>query len=179
MSALTPYDTGGMLEPKLYVTSTSGVTRDNAADFGKVDFDDAEGATICTIFAHPSTIEENTTLVQIDTVGGERFKIMLNDGELYNGHPERDEAPGVCAECGTTTASTYVVTTVLRGDPTTRTEVCRSCDDTLRRDESREVAALAEAAFAAAEGDSNDAEIAALTDALEAALAALGIEVTR
>lgn len=38
-----------------------------------------------------------------------------------------------CAECGTTEASTYVVTTLdpedVRG---TRTEVCRSCDDALR-----------------------------------------------
>lgn len=34
----------------------------------------------------------------------------------------------VCAECGTTTATTYVVT-IIDGD---RTEVCRTCDSELR-----------------------------------------------
>lgn len=37
-----------------------------------------------------------------------------------------------CAECGTTTARTYVVTTLDPDDPDTRTEVCRDCDDQLR-----------------------------------------------
>ena len=176
-ATLTPYDTGEMLEPKLY---TVGVTRDDAADFGKVDFDNAEGSTVCTIYAHPSTIDQDTTLVQIDTLTGGRFKIMLNDGELYNGDPEMDDVEFSCAECGTRTATTYVVTTLTPGDRTTRTEVCRDCDDALTRDETGlEVAALAEVAFAAAEGDSSDAEIAALTEALNAALAALGIAVTR
>lgn len=41
--------------------------------------------------------------------------------------------PYACAECGTTTAETYVVTTLDYADPEgTRTEVCRDCDDTLR-----------------------------------------------
>jgi DNA-directed RNA polymerase subunit RPC12/RpoP len=39
----------------------------------------------------------------------------------------------VCAECGTTTATTYVVTTLDTAAPKdTRTEVCRPCDDALR-----------------------------------------------
>lgn len=37
----------------------------------------------------------------------------------------------VCAECGTTKATTYVVTQLDPKDPTTRTEVCRSCDNAL------------------------------------------------
>ncbi len=38
-----------------------------------------------------------------------------------------------CAECGTETADTYVVTTLDPADPKgTRTEVCRACDDKLR-----------------------------------------------
>jgi DNA-directed RNA polymerase subunit M/transcription elongation factor TFIIS len=39
-----------------------------------------------------------------------------------------------CAECGTTTAQTYVVTTLEHADRwTTQTEVCRSCDNDLRK----------------------------------------------
>lgn len=37
-----------------------------------------------------------------------------------------------CAECGTTTATTYVVTILDPDDCSTRTEVCRACDDALR-----------------------------------------------
>lgn len=37
-----------------------------------------------------------------------------------------------CAECGTTKATTYVVTQLVPEDENTVTEVCRSCDDELR-----------------------------------------------
>lgn len=37
-----------------------------------------------------------------------------------------------CAECGTTKATTYVVTQLDPDDDSTRTEVCRECDDKLR-----------------------------------------------
>jgi hypothetical protein len=44
-----------------------------------------------------------------------------------------DGMPYACAECGTTEATTYVVTTLDPEDPrTTRTEVCRACDDEIR-----------------------------------------------
>lgn len=39
-----------------------------------------------------------------------------------------------CAECGTTTATTYVVTTLDPEDPSTRTEICRACDNALREE---------------------------------------------
>lgn len=43
------------------------------------------------------------------------------------------QAAFACAECGTTTATTYVVTTLDPEDVKgTRTEVCRACDDKLR-----------------------------------------------
>jgi hypothetical protein len=44
---LTPYDQGTVLEPRTWVTSSSGVTRDggNIDDFGRVDFDNDEGST--------------------------------------------------------------------------------------------------------------------------------------
>jgi len=43
-----------------------------------------------------------------------------------------DIARHSCAECGTTEAQTYVVTQLDPEDDSTRTEVCRSCDDVLR-----------------------------------------------
>jgi len=48
--------------------------------------------------------------------------------------PEPDAAREfTCAECGTTTARTYVVTTLDYADVRhTRTEVCRACDDEIR-----------------------------------------------
>lgn len=47
---------------------------------------------------------------------------------------ERVMSSYACAECGTTTATTYVVTTLDPSDPQdTTTEVCRACDDTLAR----------------------------------------------
>jgi len=45
MMSLTPYDTGDVLEPRTWVTSTAGLTADNKDAFGKVDFDDDESAT--------------------------------------------------------------------------------------------------------------------------------------
>lgn len=43
----------------------------------------------------------------------------------------------VCAECGTTEATTYVVTVLDPEDPTTRTEVCRACDNLYINDRSK------------------------------------------
>lgn len=48
---------------------------------------------------------------------------------------EEHEVAGefACAECGTTTATTYVVTTLDYSDPkSTRTEVCLDCHNTLK-----------------------------------------------
>lgn len=47
---LTPYDTGQRLEPKTWVTSTAGVTKGNADDFGKVDFDTDSTSTLATLW---------------------------------------------------------------------------------------------------------------------------------
>ncbi|MGK0740415.1 hypothetical protein ACSHWG_00800 [Leucobacter sp. Z1108] len=45
-ASLTPYDTGEVLEPKPWVRSMAGLA---LADFGKVDFDNAEAATVATV----------------------------------------------------------------------------------------------------------------------------------
>ena len=87
--SLSIFDTGEILEPAYeYVESNSqaGAYRKT----GTVDFYDGEGTNIASIFAHPSTIEDDTTLVQIDTPDGGKFKIMLNDGQIFNGDVEVD-----------------------------------------------------------------------------------------
>ncbi|MFT4284292.1 MAG: hypothetical protein QM598_05600 [Protaetiibacter sp.] len=58
MAELTPYDTGARLEPRTWVEDVGGswVTGSERLrdafpdDFGRVDFDDDEGATIATIY---------------------------------------------------------------------------------------------------------------------------------
>jgi hypothetical protein len=50
VAKLTPYDTGARLQPIPWVLGTSGLTRDNAEDFGKVDFDDDESSTVATLW---------------------------------------------------------------------------------------------------------------------------------
>jgi hypothetical protein len=62
---LTPYDAGARLEPRTWVTSTAGLTRDNVDDFGKVDFDNEEGATMLTVWAEPG--EEGVTVLHART----------------------------------------------------------------------------------------------------------------
>lgn len=97
--ALTPYDTGAVLEPKLYVTSTAGLTRDNADDFGKVDFDDDQGTTHCAIVARPST--GGDTLIHIDTLGGDTIKVVLDGFEMVKGHVFDPDGTLDCPACDT------------------------------------------------------------------------------
>lgn len=59
MAELTPYDTGARLEPAVWVhgkvTSPDGRAREAvAADYGRVDFDNDEGATIATLYIEPA-----------------------------------------------------------------------------------------------------------------------------
>lgn len=52
---------------------------------GVVDFVDSDQVVQFSVFGHPSTVEDDTTVVQIDTPDGGKYKIMLNDGCLFNG----------------------------------------------------------------------------------------------
>lgn len=61
---LTPYDTGARLEPKLWVTSTSG-TLGNASDFGKVDFENDESSTELTIYVEPDADSVNVVNIEV------------------------------------------------------------------------------------------------------------------
>ena len=53
----------------------------------------------------------------------ENLKAALLDAE------REDAVDYVCAECGTSEAETYVVTTLDYDDPSTRTEVCMPCHE--------------------------------------------------
>jgi len=67
MSELTPYDTGARLEPQVWVhgavTSPNGDARTAVpGDFGRVDFDNDESATIATVYIEPATASTGFTL---------------------------------------------------------------------------------------------------------------------
>jgi hypothetical protein len=72
-TALTPYDTGEMLEPKVHPGTT-----------GMVDFDDDESATVITLCAWPTEGVDDSVTVQIDTHGSDHVKIVINDGTVFN-----------------------------------------------------------------------------------------------
>ena len=63
---------------------------------------------------------------------------VISDGDSFVDSFEGEGAADyVCAECGTTEASTYVVTTLDASDPHgTRTEVCLACHEALTTEES-------------------------------------------
>lgn len=77
--SLTVFDTGEMLEPHYeFGDSKTGV----------VEFDDSEGATQLRVFAHPSGVDDDTIVVQIDTLATTKYIIMLNEAVLFSGDPE-------------------------------------------------------------------------------------------
>ena len=75
---LTPYDTGEVLEPKLWPVrySEPGGSAEDRADFGKVDFDNDESATEFTV-----QIVTNDPIPST----GERYtvRIVNHSGEPY------------------------------------------------------------------------------------------------
>lgn len=79
---ITPYDTGEMLQPIVWHNAERDPMR-----YGKVDFDNDEGATEFTLFAHPSTVEEDCITVQIDPlcVEGRRMQIIIGEQVVYLG----------------------------------------------------------------------------------------------
>lgn len=75
---LTPYDTGERLVPKTWVTSTAGLTRDNINDFGKVDFDNDEGATMATVWIARDASGDYT--LHVNDLS-DRITVVLNDSD--------------------------------------------------------------------------------------------------
>lgn len=54
MSNPTPYDTGARLQPMPWHTQPSNLPDDDEADrYGRVDFDNDEGATVLTAYMEP------------------------------------------------------------------------------------------------------------------------------
>ena len=81
---VTPYDTGEMLEPKLWVQyATNYVGR-----YGKVDFDNNEGGTEFVLCAYPSPIDEGVLVLEIDTLIATKMKVVINDGTAWEGPTE-------------------------------------------------------------------------------------------
>jgi hypothetical protein len=83
--SLTIFETGEMLEPHLALEApkpNGPLTGAPGPKTGTVDFDDSEGSTVLTMFAHPSTEDDNTVILEIDAPLFSRLKIVVNDGEL-------------------------------------------------------------------------------------------------
>lgn len=74
----TPYDTGERLEPKSwlpYGTEVTGITP--AENFGKVDFDDDEGATVAVAYmARDEDGGYTLHVVSLDAVGAVRVNLV-------------------------------------------------------------------------------------------------------
>lgn len=64
MSALTPYDTGARMEPRLYVERPHRLDpNQDDEDFGLVDFDDCEGSTLATVWGGNEESDPELTIV--------------------------------------------------------------------------------------------------------------------
>jgi hypothetical protein len=70
---LSVFDTGEMLEP---------FYEKNGHKNGTVDYDDNAGSTVLTMSAYPSSVDDDTVIVQIDSSLFSRLKIVINDGDL-------------------------------------------------------------------------------------------------
>lgn len=90
--ALTVFDTGQVLEPELdfmQVITPHPLPGTSPSSFprktGTVTFTNDESAPVLTVGAQPSVTDHDTTLVRIETPGGGRFKIVLNEREIWVG----------------------------------------------------------------------------------------------
>lgn len=97
MTGLTPYDRGTVLEPKPWVKATDDghftgedfVRSTVDEDFGKVDFDDDEDATICTVRVQPDGADHVVIIDSMLTSGD--LRVVVNGGDFKPGdvEPER------------------------------------------------------------------------------------------
>lgn len=76
---LTPYDTGARLEPKPWVkdgdTGNEYIRPAIPDDYGKVDFDDDEGATVLTVYVEKSP---HGYVMHAQTFGPDTVGLMWN-----------------------------------------------------------------------------------------------------
>jgi len=73
VSSLTPYDTGDRCEPKVWVPTEAiaearGLNIDPDS-FGKVDFDDDEGHTVCVVYVERHA--DGTHMVHVEPMAGD------------------------------------------------------------------------------------------------------------
>lgn len=83
---LTVFDTGEMLEPE--ATTEPGV----------IEFTNDESIPILSVFAHPSSMHDDTVVLTVDTMGlvDDKLMIVINDGPaLCHFNPETEEPPMV------------------------------------------------------------------------------------
>ncbi len=85
---LTPYDTGAVLEPKTWVSSTSGLTRDNEDSFGRVDFEDDGGITIITGLRVVPNGDGNGVTIEVNSM--DPVRILPIDGTTVTIADEED-----------------------------------------------------------------------------------------
>lgn len=71
---LSVFDTGEMLEPQVWPDAS-----------GKVDFDDDASNTELTLWAHPSLLNEDTAVVQIESNAAERLHLIINGETVFLG----------------------------------------------------------------------------------------------
>lgn len=66
--ALSPYDTGERAQPQVWVTPDQRrPAEDNRDSYGRVDFDDADGTTLCTIWVEGT--DGGTSIIHIENHG--------------------------------------------------------------------------------------------------------------
>lgn len=80
--ALTPYDTGARLEPMpWHVQPRNLAAPDEAARYGKVDFDDEEGATFLTAYVERDEDKGYTLHADVQGDGAVEVKLSLEGQE--------------------------------------------------------------------------------------------------
>ncbi len=80
-SALSPYDTGDRCEPKVWIPYGTAVSHAAPVEsFGKVDFEDEEGGTVCVV--HVERASDHRHIVQVQPLCGDDelvIKLHLED----------------------------------------------------------------------------------------------------
>jgi hypothetical protein len=106
--ALTPYDTGSRLEPKPWHVQPRNLPRDpaEAHRYGKVDFDDDEGATRLTAHVARNKDEAYTLYAYVHDEEAPTVHLTVNDQEALLVQPSaalQEKVQAVIAELDTET----------------------------------------------------------------------------
>lgn len=96
---LTVFDTGELLEPELEFTG-GGQMLVTPPKTGVVWFTNDESNPVIGVDAHPSQVEDDTIVVNIDTMGlaGQRINVIINDSSIAHFDPETQDDPMTAAK---------------------------------------------------------------------------------